>query len=45
LGVQWTLRPIIIRGIEKRPILADHLGGEWFISRMGQLTLEAGTRI
>jgi len=36
LGGQRTLHPVIIRGMEKRLILADHPDGERFISCMGQ---------
>ncbi len=45
LGVQRTLHSMIIRGMEKRLIFADHLDGVWFISCMGQWALERGTKI
>lgn len=45
LDVERTLHPVIIRGIEKRRIFDDEMDGERFITRLGQLTLETGTKI
>jgi len=45
LGGQRTLHPVNIRGMEERPILADHLDGVWFFSCVGQWALERGTKI
>jgi len=45
LGVQRTLPPIIIRGIEKRLIFANDVDGEKFFGCMGQWALETGTKI
>jgi putative transposase len=40
-----TLHHVIIRGIEKREIVADDEDREIFVSRMGVVTLKTGTPI
>jgi putative transposase len=39
------LHHVILRGIEKRQIFDDDQDREIFVSRMGQLGLETGTKI
>ena len=39
LDAPGTLHHVIIRGIEKRPIVADAEDRQQFVSRLGQLTL------
>ena len=45
LGVQRTLHPTLIRGMEKRLIFADDVDGGRFFSYMDQQALETGTKI
>jgi len=45
LDVAGTLHHVILRSIEKRKIFGDNLDREAFVSRMGQLALEAKTKI
>jgi len=45
LDAPGTLHHVMIRGIERSPIFKDDQDREDFISRMGKLTQETGTRI
>ena len=45
LDAPGTLHHVMIRGIERSPIFKDDQDREDFISRMGMLAQESGTRI
>jgi REP element-mobilizing transposase RayT len=45
LDAPGTLHHVIIRGIEKRPIVDDAVDREGFVSRMGKLAAETQTAI
>jgi hypothetical protein len=45
LDATVTLHHVIIRGIEKRRIIADKVGQENFVSRMGGIAASTGTSI
>jgi putative transposase len=45
LDAPGTLHHVIIRGIERRPIVDDEKDRENFVSRLGQLAVETGTGI
>ena len=45
LDAPGTLYHVIIRGIERRPIVNDDKGRENFVSRLGRLTTETETGI
>ena len=45
LDAPGTLHPVMIRGIERSPIFKDDQDRQDFISRMGMLAQETGTKI
>jgi hypothetical protein len=45
LNAAGTFHLVNVRGIEKQRILQDRKDGEDFVFRMGQITMETGTKI